>query len=64
MSPAAKMKIVSKQARAMRRRWKQSLSPGRERTARVNTFPGGCGGGGGGGVGDANEYGAVNYGIN
>ena len=48
MSPAAKMKIVSKQARAMSRRWKQSLSPGRERTARVNTFPGGGGGGGGG----------------
>ena len=23
----------------MRRRWKQSLSPGLERTARVNTFP-------------------------
>ena len=46
----------------MRRRWKQSLSPGLERTARVNTFPGGGGGdggdGGGGGDGD-NEDGVV-----
>ena len=41
MTPAAKMKMVSKQARAINRRWKLSLSPGLERTARVNTFPGG-----------------------
>ena len=41
MTPAAKMKMVSKQARAINRRWKLSLSPGLERTDRVNTFPGG-----------------------
>ena len=41
MTPAAKMKMVSKQARAINRRWKLSLSPGLERTARVNKFPGG-----------------------
>ena len=35
------MKMVSKQARAISRRWKLSLSPGLERTDRVNTFPGG-----------------------
>ena len=34
------MKMVSKQARAISRRWKLSLSPGLERTDRVNTFPG------------------------
>ena len=34
------MKMVSKQARAINRRWKLSLSPGLERTDRVNTFPG------------------------
>ena len=37
------MKMVSKQARAINRRWKLSLSPGLERTDRVNTFPGGGG---------------------
>ena len=41
LTPAAKMKMVSKQARAINRRWKLSLSPGLERTDRVNTFPGG-----------------------
>ena len=43
LTPAAKMKMVSKQARAISRRWKLSLSPGLERTDRVNTFPGGGG---------------------
>ena len=38
------MKMVSKQARAINRRWKLSLSPGLERTDRVNTFPGGYNG--------------------
>ena len=57
------MKIVSKQARAMRRRWKQSLSPGLERTARVNTFPGGGddSGGGGADLGDGEVSGGVNW---
>ena len=41
LTPAAKMKMVSKQASAINRRWKLSLSPGLERTTRVKTFPGG-----------------------
>ena len=56
------MKIVSKQARAISSRWKQSLRPGRERTASVNTFPGGGDGSGGGAhLVDGEVSGGVNW---